>query len=115
MQRDILFLLKEKFEDGPGQPYYCPQCAEITGVLAYFPDLRHQLDVRYVDFPRPRKDVVELIGEANQSCPVLVLAAKPATNAMELMSGNINGRYFVSGPREIARYWAQMYPISRPH
>ena len=46
MQRDILFVLKEKFEGGPGQPYYCPHCAEITGVLGYFPELRHQLDVR---------------------------------------------------------------------
>lgn len=115
MQRDILFLLKEKFEDGPGQAYFCPHCAEITGVLAYFPELRHGLDVRYVDFPRPRKDLVELIGEANQNCPMLVLNEKPGMNVLELMSGNYNGRYFVTGPREIARYWAAIHNISRPH
>ena len=115
MQRDILFLLKEKFDDGPGQPYYCPQCAEITGVLAYFPELKHKLDIRFVDFPRPRKDVIALIGEAHQGCPVLVLAEKPLADAVELMSGNFNGRYFVSGPREIAAYWARVNGISRPH
>lgn len=70
MQRDLLFVLKEKFEDGPGQFFYCPHCAEIMGLLAYFPQLRHQLDVRYVDFPKPRKDLVELIGEPNQNCPI---------------------------------------------
>ena len=115
MQRDILFLLKEKFEDGPGQPYYCPHCAEITGVLGYFPELRNQLDVRYVDFPRPRKDLVELIGETNQNCPMLVLAEKPGMDALEMMTGSFNGKYFLSGPREIARYWAHVHNISRPH
>jgi len=115
MQRDILFLLKEKFEDGPGQPYYCPQCAEINGVLAYFPELRHRLDVRYVDFPRPRQAIIELIGEASQGCPVLVLGEKPEAELMELTSGNLNGRYFISGPGEIARYWARVHNISRPH
>jgi Protein of unknown function (DUF3088) len=115
MQRDILFLLKEKFEDGPGQPFFCQHCAEITGVLAYFPELRHQLDIRYVEFPRPRTDIVELVGEAHQGCPVLVLAEKPVGDALELMTGNFNSRYFVSGPREIACYWARVHSISRPH
>jgi hypothetical protein len=41
MARDLLFLLKEDFPDGPGAPYYCPDCAQITGVLAYFPKLRY--------------------------------------------------------------------------
>jgi hypothetical protein len=44
MKRDILFLLKEDFPDGPGLPFYCPDCAQVTGVLAYFPKLRHHLD-----------------------------------------------------------------------
>ncbi len=115
MQRDILFLLKENFVDGPGQAYFCPHCAELTGVLAYFPQLRHDLDVRYVDFSRPRRELVELLGEANQNCPMLILADKPGIDALEMMSGSHNGRYFVTGPREIARYWAHTRNISRPH
>ena len=115
MQRDILFLLKESFADGTGLPYYCPQCAEITGVLAYFPKLRHNLDVRYVDFPRPRSDIVQLIGTENQSCPVLVLADKPGLDALGMVSGQVNGRYFISGPREIARYWSHVNGVARPH
>ncbi len=115
MKRDILFLLKESFSDGPGLPYYCPQCAEVTGVLAYFPKLRHQLDVRFADFPRPRSEIVQLIGAEHQSCPVLILAEKPPLDALELVSGQMNGHFFISGPREIARYWSHIHGISRPH
>lgn len=115
MQRDILFLLKESFPDGPGMPYYCPHCAEVTGVLAYFPKLRHALDVRYVDFPKPRQEIVQMLGEANQSCPVLILADKPPLDAMEMVTGQVNGRFFVSGQRQIGLYWSQVHGISRPH
>lgn len=115
MQRDILFVLKERFEDGSGQTFYCPHCAEVAGILAYFPELRHQLDVRYVDFPRPRNELVELIGEPNQNCPMLVLAEKPSSELLPMMTGSFNGRYFISGPGDIGRYWARTRNISRPH
>ena len=74
MSRDLLFLLKHDFQDGPGAPYYCPECTQTNGVLAYYPQLRHALDVRYVDFRRPRVEFVALVGEVNQICPVLILA-----------------------------------------
>jgi hypothetical protein len=115
MARDILFVLKENFPDGPGVPYFCPDCAYINGVLGYFPKLRHDLDVRYVDFPRPRKDIVELIGPDHQGCPVLVLGAPPPMDAMELCTGQVNGRFFISGPKAISQYWSHVQGISRPH
>jgi Protein of unknown function (DUF3088) len=58
MSPNNLFLLKHDFHDGPGQPIYCPECAQISGVLHYYPQLRHVLDLRYVDFPRPRAEGV---------------------------------------------------------
>ena len=115
MQRDILFLLKHDFKDGAGPPYFCPHCAEISGVLGYFPQLKYHLDIHYVDFPRPRAALVELLGAANQNCPTLVLAEKPGLDALEMMSGEFNSRFFVTGPREIAKYWAHLYGVSRPH
>ncbi|MFM8707616.1 MAG: DUF3088 family protein [Planctomycetia bacterium] len=75
--KPILFLLKSGFLDpqhGPGG-FYCPECATIAGLLWYYPDVAAKLDVRLVDAPRPRPDVVALVGEETQSCPVLVLAA----------------------------------------
>ena len=74
---DILFLLTPGFtdsaRDGEGKKYYCPDCAFLEGVLGCCPDLRKQLDIRYVAYPRPRCEIVQLVGEAHQGCPNLVL------------------------------------------
>jgi len=76
-----LFLLKEDFPDGAGLPYFCPDCATIAGVLSYFPKLRHSLDIRYADFPAARAEIVALIGNDNQNCPVLILDKSPPLDA----------------------------------
>lgn len=115
MARDILFLLKAGFEDGPGGAFYCPDCAQISGVLGYFPQLRYQLDIRYVDYPRPRAEIVEVLGAENQSCPVLILAATPWPPAAEFVSGQFQGKYFIAGAKAIAGYWAAVFGTSRPH
>ena len=83
MSKDILFLLRHDFVDGSEPLYYCPECSEVNGVLHYYPKLRHHLEVRYVDFARPRPEVIALLGEANQSCPVLVLGAEAPTDIEE--------------------------------
>ena len=103
------------FPDGPGTPYYCPECAQITGVLAYYPRLRHTLDVRYVDLPRPRKEILSLIGEANQSCPVLVIADGPPASVQGVEIGTFNGLHFVSGAAAIGNYLSQVHGVGRPH
>ena len=115
MARDILYLLKEDFLDGQGLPYFCPDCATITGVLCYFPRLRYSLDIRYVDYPRPRNEIVGLIGEENQGCPVLILAAAPGMDAMGFLTGQSNGKSFISGAKAIANYWSHLHRVSRPH
>lgn len=71
-----LFLLKPDFQDinrNADAKYFCPPCALIEGVLSFYPQLRNELEVTYVDFMRPRPAIVDLIGEENQGCPVLVL------------------------------------------
>lgn len=74
---DTLFLLTPGFtdsaRDGEGKTYYCPDCALLEGVLSCCPELRTQLDIRYVAYPQPRRDIVQLVGEAHQGCPNLVL------------------------------------------
>ena len=81
---DILFLLSPNFTDGArdseGKRYYCPSCAFLEGVLHYCPELREKLDIRYIDFPRPRREIIALVGDANQGCPNLVL--DPANHAV---------------------------------
>jgi len=46
--RDKLFLLKPDFHDGTDQRYYCPHCAQLEGVLAFYPRLRKEIDMELV-------------------------------------------------------------------
>ena len=108
-------MLKEDFPDGPGLPYFCPDCAMITGVLSYFPKLRYSLDVRYVEFPAPRNAIVELIGKENQNCPVLILDEAPGMDAIGFLTGQANGKCFISGAKAISKYWSHIHGLSRPH
>lgn len=71
-----LFLLKADFLDenfAVGKKFWCPDCVMIEGLLSYYPKLKELIEVNYIDFARPRKPIIELIGETNQSCPVLIL------------------------------------------
>ncbi|MGS4987865.1 DUF3088 domain-containing protein [Roseibium sp. RP-7] len=73
--KDTLYILAPGFEDPayPGKAFYCWHCALMEGVLASFPELADRLDVRRIAWPKPRREVAELLGEDNQSLPVLVL------------------------------------------
>jgi len=67
MNRDTLYLLQPGFEDPayPGQKFYCEHCALMEGVLASFPELGKDLDIKRVAWPRPRHEVIALVGEEN--------------------------------------------------
>jgi hypothetical protein len=72
--RDRLYLLEPEFADPalPDRIFYCKDCMTIEGLLAAFPDRAAAIDVIHVAWPRPRAEVVEAIGEANQNLPALV-------------------------------------------
>jgi len=97
-----LFLLKADFQDvnrDAEKKYFCPNCAILEGLMNYYPRLRTELEVHYVDFPRPRPAIVELIGEENQSCPVLVQE-----------DGN-----FINETKDIIQYLTTKYHIGHKH
>jgi Protein of unknown function (DUF3088) len=52
----------------PGERFSCPDSNQVEGVLASFPEL-----ARKMPFEKPRRRVIELVGEQNQSPPVLIL------------------------------------------
>lgn len=111
--KPILFLLWAGFPDpkhGPGG-FYCPECATVAGILYYYPQLVESLDVRLVDALRPRPEVVSLVGEENQSCPVLVLPPGDLPAGVPVA----NGRAFVSGPAAIVNILADRYGTARSH
>ena len=109
--QDTLYLLEPGFPDPKlgDASWYCPSCAQLEGLLAHAPALRERLQVVRLAFARPRQMLVELLGEAHQSCPVLVLGGgeggQPAPT----------GKRFIAGAGPIAEYLAQAYGTPRPH
>jgi hypothetical protein len=73
MRKPILFLIRPDSRPDRPEGWYCPDCALVEGVLAYYPQLRAALEVRHVDFPRPRQAIIDLAGESAQDCPCLLL------------------------------------------
>lgn len=114
---DRMFLVKPDFDDpaypgGAQDKFYCPDCLTIEGVLALYPQALENLEVIRVPFQRPRREVVELIGEENQDLPKLVLAGDAPD---DLATDTHEGVRFVKGVREILAALSARYGIPRGH
>ena len=115
MERDVLFVFKPGFSDRE-MTWFCPYSAQVAGFLAYYPEVRATLDVREIDFPRPRQPMVELVGEEHQAAPLLVLAAGAEPDPVSGVTiGRANGRVFVEKTIEILRYLAATRGVPGPH
>src|ERR1051326_4628232 len=114
VQRDKLIILKPGFEDPayPGQIFYCRHCVLLEGILASFPGLANRLDVERVSWPRPRREVIELVGEENQSLPLLVLA-EGETSLHQ--TGTYEGRAFISEKDKILAALSERHGFPVPH
>jgi hypothetical protein len=113
MKRDSLFLLAPGFVDN-GQREYCPECAELWGLLSYFPSIKDSVDVCYQPISRPRPEIQRLLGEQNQNCPSLVLAAtSPEFGACGIQL--YQGLRFIDNAKDIGLYYAQLFgtPVPR--
>lgn len=113
--RDRLFLLRPDWIDQE-RSWFCMACAAVEGFLGYYPQVRDQLDIAYLPHARPRHPVVDLLGEAHQNLPALILAA-PFTHPdlREDDLGEANGRLFATNAGPITRYLAARYGVSPPH
>ena len=109
---DRLLLLNPDWRDDEGGPWFCPAGAFIEGVLAFYPALRDQLDIVYLDHARPRLPVIDLVGEDHQSCPILVLDG--AFDWPEAQTSAATGRRFLQDGA-IIPYLAARYGIALPH
>lgn len=120
--RDRLFVLPPGFTDR-GEPWFCPYSAQVIGYLAYYPEVRASLEVIELDFAKPRHPLVDLVGEANQSAPCLVLGdgaratgATGATGAIEGVTIGTHGAHrFIGKTIEILRYLAATRGTPPPH
>lgn len=101
--KDKLFLMNPGFTNAGLGPYYCGDSVPVEGLLGFFPELRDRVDVNYVDFPRPRQAIVDLIGEDNQSVPVLVLA-DDAQDLSGVETQTACGRRYINDEKQIRQY-----------
>ncbi|HYD26992.1 DUF3088 family protein [Brevundimonas sp.] len=109
---DRLFLIDPSWHDDLGGPWFCPAGAFIEGVLAFYPALGDQLEITRLGFSRPRLPVIDLVGEDNQSCPLLVL--DETFDWPEARTSEATGRRFLQD-HAIVPYLAARYGIGLPH
>lgn len=114
MSKHTLFLLNPAFYDGEDGPFFCPHNAAMEGLLIYAPKLQTELDVRRVDFKRPRPGIVALLGEEHQNVPVLVID-ETENIPPEAQVSALAGRAFIVGEIEISRFLHRTLGTVKPH
>lgn len=109
-----LFLLKPGFEDPekPGRFFVCPHCNAIEGLPPSFLGLATQIEVHRLPYRKPRESIVSLLGEANQSLPVLVFDhASSVPDDAEIA----NGHRFIDSIDRILDLSAEHYSFPSIH
>ncbi len=114
MKQDRLYLIRPGFFHEERGPFYCPGCAEALGLLEHYPFLKERVSLHYVDFARPRSELVTLLGEENQSCPVLILSRNSEELPLPPGLRRANGFAFVEGAREIGEFFALVHGSGSP-
>ena len=83
----------------------------MEGVLSFFPELRKLIDVHYLEFPRPRQELVRALGEEYQSLPVLILADDRKVKDADLEPERAHGTAFFTSERSIRHYLSTQYGL----
>lgn len=112
MSKDTLFLLPPGFEANDRREF-CPECAEIWGLLAWYPALKETLDVVYVGIDHPRGPIVERLGPGQHNAPTLVLAAG-SPRAAGVPYSEAGGHAFLPSARLIAKHFTALHGTPAP-
>lgn len=112
MSKDTLFLLAPGFEDNDRREF-CPECAELWGVLSYYPAIKESLDIHYVGIEHPRAPICVVLGEGRWNAPTLVLSDTVDTSNLSGVRVD-RGKSHLSSARNIAKYFAQKYGTPMP-
>ena len=109
--KPVLFLLPPGFAAN-GRREFCPECAELWGVLSYYPAIREALDIVYVGIEHPRQPICALLGEGRHNAPTLVLPAGASVPAFAEQAPT--GRAYLGRARLIAAWFATQYGTAMP-
>jgi hypothetical protein len=112
-----LYLLNTHFTDAEyaGETFFCPFCIQVEGLLASFPVIRHDLDIRYVDFQKPRGELAKLCGEENQSCPQIIFPQGDDAHSGEYSIDGLEGTRCINDTKAILDYLARRIGLPRQH
>ncbi len=86
----------------------------MEGFLKYAPEVEKQIEVRRIEFPKPRQEIIDLIGEANQGCPALVFDESEAPPGEATISEE-TGKAFISDTTRICDYLGRLFGAARPY
>lgn len=112
MVKDQLFLLPPGFSAN-GRREFCPECAEMWGVLGYYPAIKEALEIEYVGIEHPRDALCEILGQGQWNAPTLIVRNRMAdADAMPLQTSN--GVEFLGSAREISKYFALRFGTALP-
>lgn len=111
--RDKLFVLRPSFSE-KGETYFCPYSAQVIGFLSYYPQVRDSVELVELEFEKPRRPLVELLGEEHQAAPMLVFAGEPV-GVPHVKIDEANSHKFVEKTIEILRYLAATRSVPAPH
>jgi Protein of unknown function (DUF3088) len=111
--KDQLYLLRPGFHNAGIGPLYCNDSAPVEGMLSFFPVLRTLIEVQFVDFPRPRHALVEVLGEEHQSLPVLILAPARKLSKSAPEPQTALGKRFYVNERNIRDYFSAQYDMAQ--
>ncbi|MEL6686800.1 MAG: DUF3088 family protein [Pseudomonadota bacterium] len=106
----MLYLLPPGFKDN-GQHQYCPECAEIWGLLAYYPALKETVTIVYETIEHPRAGLVSQLGEGQWNCPTLILDSASPDGPGVKERAQIR---YIHNARQIGQYWASLYGTAVP-
>ena len=115
--KPVLYLFKTNFTDSKHKDklFFCPYCTQVEGMMSLFPIIRQEIEIRYVNFEKPRGALNTLCGEANQSCPQLVFINS---------DDEISSAYSVAGIAKVKRidqtlnildYFSEKFDLSERH
>ena len=99
--------------DGTG-PFYCPDCGIVEGFFAYNPEISTQVDIIHIDFQRPRKTIIDVLGEENQGSPALVIDEN-TPGIKGIKKSMTTGRSFIDDPVLICDWLANKFNGVHPH
>jgi hypothetical protein len=112
MQKDHLFVLPPGFEAND-RFEYCPECAEIWGLLNYYPGLMPSLEISFIGIDHPRIELTDVLGPGKHNAPTLILAdGAPRTSDAEIKTAN--GHAYIDSARQIGVYFSERYGTARP-